>query len=163
MKNRGSITIIALIIFLALTVMGAAAIEISRAESLISNYYYKSEQAQQAADAGVDWAIERIYNQLLDCSDDEDLPNSFPSANPELPVGEVKIKNIRILSQQANQDEGNYCAYSFECLGSYQKAYRHVKAIVEYTFAGGYMDSGDFLPRDYLDRGIISSYQIIAE
>lgn len=153
--------ITALLIFLALTVIGAAAIKISQMEFLISSYYYNSEQAQQAADAGVDWTIEMIYNQLLDSRYDEHLPASLPLADPELPLGRVNIKNIEMVKQTAEQNGANYCLYSFECLGSYQEAFRNVSVVVEYTFSGGYLDSASFVPRDYLDRGIIRSYQLI--
>jgi hypothetical protein len=59
--EKGSILIIALMIFFVSISLGMSIIKIAAMEKKISHYALNMQQAQQAADAGVEWAIEKIY------------------------------------------------------------------------------------------------------
>lgn len=63
--EKGSILIIALIILFIIMLLGMSIIRIASMEKKISYYAFSLQQAQQAADAGVEWTIEKIYHDQL--------------------------------------------------------------------------------------------------
>lgn len=159
-NEQSNIMLTALIIFLGLSVLGTAVLVVSSMEMKMSNYAYEAEQAQQAADAGVDWTLEKIYGELQNYLDEEELPGSLSLANPELNLGTVNIDNVTRLKQTSNTQGDNYCIYSFNCTGIYEGAAKIIKTAVKYNFTGGYMDGELLISRSYLNRGRIISYTV---
>jgi hypothetical protein len=159
-SQDGNLVLTALIIFWALLVMGTAVIKISSMEIKMSSYAFKAEQAQQAADAGVDWVVEKIYRELQNHLADEVLPEVFSFTGPDLHLGSVNIDYITRLNQTSNPEEENYCIYSVKASGFYAGAGKTVKVTVRYNYTGGYTNDESFISRNYLDRGRIITYKI---
>jgi len=168
--ERGSIMIMVLIMFLLVSFLSVAAVELGLMEFKSSHYDFQAGQAQQAADAGVDWGLEEIYTELTRPANLE-LP-SLPSLltcsrqtmyldvgkkTSEVSIGEVMNKN-------SQSTAAGSCTYEFTSTGIFEGAYRKVTVQAAYDFTGGYQYTNSdgkisFMPREYLNRGKIIFYQ----
>jgi hypothetical protein len=166
----GSIMIMVLLMFLLVSFLAAAVIGIGVMEFKSSHYDFQAQQAQQGADAGVDWCLENIYTELTLPANltAESLPTRLNCSNQSmyLNVGDktctVSIGNI--INKTNPQNAQGLCTYEFTASGTYEGAFKQVTVQATYYFTGGYQytnSSGttSFLPREYLDRGKIVSYQ----
>jgi Tfp pilus assembly protein PilX len=166
----GGIMIIVLMTFLLVSILAAGIIGMGVMEFRSSHFDFQSQQAQQAADAGVDWGLENIYTELTLPANliAESLPSSLNCGNQSmyLNVGdktcEVSIGNV-INRTNPLTEEGSY-TYEFTSAGTFEGAHKLVTVQAIYHFSGGYQytDSNgtiSFLSRKYLNRGRIISYQ----
>ncbi len=168
--ERGSIMIMVLIMFLLVSILSIATIELGIMEFKSSHYDFQAGQAQQAADAGVDWGLEKIYAELtlpanlvvpslpspLTCSR-QTMYFDVGEKTSEVSIGEVMNKT----SQSA---AAGSCTYEFTSTGIFEGACRKVTVQAAYDFTGGYQYTNSdgkisFIPREYLNRGKIIYYQ----
>ena len=159
----------ALMILLLLAVLGAAIIEIGLMESKSSHYAREEQQAQQAADAGVEWGMEKIYLELQQPSNlsTETLPVSLSCGNAviSLASNEETCQAIigEVVSKTGSGNEVGQCTYEFSSTGLFRSARKGVTVQIIYYFVGGYQfQDGDgqlsFIPRQYYNRGQIINY-----
>lgn len=66
--------VMAVMVMLAVVILGTAIISLAAMEKKISYYTYRKLQAQEAADAGVEWALEQTLQNLRD-----DDPSTGPA------------------------------------------------------------------------------------
>lgn len=167
--QQGGIMLMALMILLLLAVLGTAIIEIGLMESKSSHYAREEQQAQQAADAGVEWGMEKIYLELQQPSNlsSETLPVSLSCGNAVISLagpdetGQATIGEV--VSKTGSGNEGGQCTYEYSSTGFFRGARKRVTVQIIYYFAGGYQyQDGDgqlsFVPRHYYSRGQIIYY-----
>lgn len=159
-----------LIMFILVSLLGVSALELGLMEVKSCHYDNEAGQAQQAADAGVDWGLEQIYAELilpanliitslpsrLICSN-QTMYLNVGDKNCEVRIGEVI--NITSLSGAAGT-----CTYEFTSTGIFEGACKKLTVQATYYFAGGYtftdIDGNvSFMPREYQNRGEIIYYQ----
>ncbi len=160
-----------LIILVVISLLGATTVEVASWELKISHYESRAEQAQQAADAGVDWAAERIYLHLVNRQDEADLP-MFINLQPEIipqrigsNLADPGSPNFVISNWQAirvSNETANPVVYKLTSTGNLGNAYKKIAVELSYRYTGGNIDTVTGLPkRDYsMHRGGISSYRI---
>ncbi|PKM78584.1 MAG: hypothetical protein CVU90_00885 [Firmicutes bacterium HGW-Firmicutes-15] len=161
-----------LIMLMIISLLGAAAIEAGSMELKISHYEFRVQQAQQAADAGVDWGAERVYLQLVNRRDDPALPVSIdlsPDINPQRigpDLSDSLAPNFVIRDWQASRVStatSNPAVYKLISTGNFGSAYKKIAVEISYRYEGGAIDpiTGHFQERDYSgNRGVISSYMV---
>jgi len=166
----GSIMIMALMIFLIISVLGTTIVEVGIMEYRSSHYEFEAQQSRQAADAGVDWGLELVYGELnqVDNLNIENLPSRLNCGNAEMNLAvdddscEVAIGEVVKVNELGTQP--NACTYQFTSMAMFGGARRAVKVQVTYQFSGGYAfvspeGNASFAAREYLDRGKIISYE----
>jgi hypothetical protein len=167
-SERGYVMLMALIVLLVLSILGAAIIQIGGLESKTSHYDYLSHQAQQGLDAGVEWTMEKIYQELklAQYADDVSLPATLSFGNPTaITVGTndcvITIGAISRIEQTSQVGE-NSCTYQFTSTGTFGNATRTATLQVKYIFTGGYTkivnNKEVFVERTDFGRGNIKSY-----
>lgn len=171
-QQRGSIMLAVVMIFLLVSFLGFAVIELGLMEYKSSCYDYQAVQAQQSVDAGVDWGLENIYAELV-------LPDNL--IVPTLPVNltcgsrtiwlnageslcEINIGDI--VSRSVQTGLPGSCTYEYTVTAMYEGACRKATVQSVYYFNGGYQyidseGSLSFMPREYLNGGQISCYQTL--
>ena len=158
-SERGSVILMTMMVFLILSILAAAIVSAAGMEGKISHYAYRSEQAQQAADAGVEWARAEIYSRLEEQKDQESLPDDPLDYATTMEIG-TEADKARIafseasLIKQSSQD----CTYGFTSTGSFQGAKKAVTVQIRYSFTENRNTAGEFLSRTYRDRGRIMVY-----
>lgn len=168
--NRGSIMLVVLMLFLLVSFLGIATLEIGLMEFKSSHYAAEMQQAQQAVDAGIDWGLENIYAELTLPANliAESLPSPllFGNQTTYLDVDgktcEASIGEVIKLTEQ--RDDISLCTYNFTSTGLFGGACQKATIEVTYYFTGGYQyansdGSISFMPRQYLNRGEVNYYQ----
>lgn len=171
-SQQGSAILMTLMVLLVLSVLGMGIVGIAGMEFKISHYDYETQQAQQAADAGVDWGMENLY-QILSQAEYltmETLPNTLQLDNNETSFNSgadtcnVRIENVAKITQTNSQPGTNTCTYEFKSTGQFRGVSKAVTVQVVYTFMDGYSynDPNDgtphFMARSDFQRGKIKSY-----
>jgi len=168
--EQGSIMLMVLMMFLLVSFLGIATIEVGMMEYKSSHYDFETGQALQAVDAGVDWGLEKIYSELTLPANlmVEKLPSPLICSNQimylnvdektcEVSIGKVINKNNQSIPVGS-------CTYEFTSTGIFEGARKKVTVQATYYFTGGYQYTNpdgniSFIPREYLNRGEIISYQ----
>ena len=160
--EKGSILLMALMVFLVLTVMGTVAMNMASIEYKISNYIYEEQQARQTADAGVDWAVEKVYTDCLQSLSDNSEPSfpsgiswSSPSGNGLKAVEwsvEFPVNSAQILTTST----GYSC--QFISTGRFAGVSQSIEVTVIYAY-NDYFLNNIFQSREYA-RGHIDSYKL---
>lgn len=141
-SERGGIMIMVLFIFLIISVLGTTIISCPIMEYKSSSYAGKEQQAQQAADGGVDWGMEKIYAELNENINlqTECLPLSLTCghAGMILPINEGNAEVVvgRIDKVDEGGAEPNYCVYEFTSSALYEGAQRAVTVKILFIFRG---------------------------
>ncbi len=167
-SEGGTILLVTLMVFMLIGIMSASLIKTGFMEYKSSHFENMVLQAQQGADAAVEWGEELIYLELnqFDYLSLDELPAQLYSGNRAMNIGNtgcsIMVGDIVKINELGQ--EPNYCTYEFIASGLYNGARRQVKVQIIYHFSGGYetIDSEGnavFVPREYLDRGKITSYQ----
>lgn len=150
--EEGNLMLMTLMVLLVLSVLGTTVLRVAGMENKVSRYGVQLLQAQQAADAGVDWAIEEIWKQGL------------PEIFAEQVVWEDDISSQIIVSERVvealtdsgsendsgngngyngkqgndngnkNQAEAFECSYQFTSAGVCRGTTKEVAAEVVYTY-----------------------------
>jgi len=155
-SEQGSIMLMALMIFLILSVLGTALIGMARMELQTSDYAIKVQQARQAADAGVEWAMRKIYVDILKDRHDNNPPpppsfsgETWPkiigegSGQPEFTISDYD-------SQPKNDPINHTYSYKFTSIGTYKGASMTVDVTVAYSYWDTY-EGEVFKSREYRD------------
>ena len=133
-SQEGNLMLMVLMIFLVLSVLGTAIISVASMENKISHYAVNVQQAQQAADAGAEWAIEQIWK--------EGLPEIF---NERLAIDELIKADIKVTDRADTViDPGNgisqlrksECRYRFTVQSDYHAAKKKLDVEVVYSYSG---------------------------
>jgi len=171
-SEQGSLMLMTLMILMVISLLGANIIEVGSMELKISHYDFKAQQAQQAADAGVDWAAERVYLQLVNRQDNPDSPVSIdfvPDMNPQRlgpDLRDPRASNFVISGWQASRVSSatsNPAVYKLTSTGNISNARKTIAVELSYRYEGGTTDpiTGYYQGRDYSkNRGGISSYVV---
>ncbi len=171
-RERGSIMLMALMMLLLVSCLGYAIIELGLIEYKSSHYDYQAAQAQQAADAGVDWGLESIYVELTLPANltTPALPAQMSCGNQTIGLEtgtktcEIAVGDIINKSVQAGPPGSYTC--EFTITATFEGACRQVAVQAVYYFNGGYQyidadGNPAFMPREYLNRGKIAYYQTL--
>lgn len=94
-SQRGSAMLAALMVFLILSVLGAAIISVAGMEAKMAVNDTRAEQARQAADAGIHVGRDMILNYML-------AGESLPSGCPDVIVGNNAITTLAFSSIDSN-------------------------------------------------------------
>ena len=159
-----------LMIVLIISLLGVVIIDVGLMEAKSSQYDIKVQQAQQAADAGVDWVMENIYSELTtpDNLSVVSLPANLMWGNTNMSFAQASgVCNVTvgsIVKITNPQSDSSSCTYEFTSTGKYKGANKAITVRSTYEFSGGYYyipDDGSqyFVPRQYLDRGRIKFYK----
>jgi|GEM_PF-967864 len=174
-SQQGSAILMTLMVLLVLSVLGMGIVGVAGMEFKTSHYDYETQQAQQAADAGVDWGMENIYQVLkqaeylsmeqlpANLSDEPQWDNrSETSFNTGADTCAVSIGDVIKKPQSSPPHPGtNTCTYEFSSTGTFRGVSKSVTVVVVYTFMGGYNDpdDGNLVARSDFQRGKIKSYK----
>ncbi|MDD4802185.1 MAG: PilX N-terminal domain-containing pilus assembly protein [Syntrophomonas sp.] len=161
-----------LMVLIIVSLLAAAAIEAGSLEMKISHNEFKAQQAQQSADAGVEWGAERIYLYLLSYQADAELPVCIdfqPDSKPQrfgTDLLDPDSPNFMINNWQAVRVSGavsNPAVYQFTSTGNYLNTNKKIEVQISYPYVGGTIDpiTGNFQERNYSQsRGVISCYKV---
>ncbi|HWQ76422.1 MAG TPA: hypothetical protein VN441_14005 [Syntrophomonas sp.] len=167
-SEQGSIILMTLLMFFVICLLMVLMMQLSALEMSMSQYYYRTQQTQQLADAVLEQTCAEINRCLREnFADTEDIP--------ELPLGwrekETEFTTaagtsrcqIRFLSMEAGE---NYSCYTIQCQVFFektdqQKPDKSVKAEVTFHFTTDYDPEGVFRHRTFTDGGVITSYKIV--
>jgi Tfp pilus assembly protein PilX len=169
--DQGAVLLVAVVILMLLSVLGTTMIEIGMMEFRSSHNDFEAQQAQQAADAGIEWGMENICLELEQPANliRETLPTLLSCGNTGVALasnGELCGARIGNVVEKVNQlGEPNWCSYEFTSTGTFRSARKAVTVQVIYYYTGGYQyenieGSLSFIPRQYLNRGRIIAYHI---
>lgn len=138
--EAGSLILAALLIFLILSIIGAALLSMAAMEKRMADYVYRSEEAQHAADAGIQWSIAKIDKELrgLDIETVDDFPNNplgKTKQDIKLKLGDdIAIAELQMIKRELSSvdDSERYCRYSLSSCGTYRGAEKIIDAVIEY-------------------------------
>lgn len=167
-SENGSIMVVILLVFMITSILAISLLNTGMMESKSSRFTGNLLQAQQGADAAVEWGLESIFMELNQPENLEiyELPLQLGCGNHTLDIGHqgcrAAIGEVTKIGEAGM--EPNQCVYGFTASAEFQGSHREVKVEVTYGFSGGYeiiVEDGnsEFMPRSYLDRGKISSCQ----
>jgi Tfp pilus assembly protein PilX len=167
--QKGATMFMAIVIMLLVGVLGVTIVEIGLMENKSSHYDWEEQQAQQAADAGVEWGRERIYLELQQPNNLilPTLPARLLCGNAEMLLAgddETCKANIgEVVGKPGPINAADACTYEFTSTGSFRGARKVVTVQIVYSFTGGYqfqeLDGQlSFMPRQYITRGRIINY-----
>lgn len=134
LNEDGNLMLMVLMIFLALSILGSAIIGVASMENKISHYAVNAQQAQQAADAGAEWAIEQIWQ--------DGLPEIF---DRQLAIDDLINTDIKVTGREDTViDSGNgnplsrksECRYQFTVQSDYRAAKKKLEVEVVYSYSG---------------------------
>jgi Tfp pilus assembly protein PilX len=162
-SEQGSIILMTLLIFSIVSILILLIMQLSAQEMHMSEYYFRSQQAQQLADAILEQRCAEIVQVLkTDYNDSQTIP--------ELPLGwREKCTNITTGSGEGQcqtdfldiKTGPDYCSYKIKCVGYFENASKKIETIVTIHFEDSYNTSREFLYRTYTDNGVIASYKIL--
>jgi len=140
--ESGNVMVMAVMIMLVLMVLGTSILSIASMEKKISHNAVYTQKAQQAADAGVEWAIAQIYlNELRErtfYTDPNTIPaitgvNSRGTGDDSIQWNITSLQSPTVgLAPDTNQ-EISY-DYRFLCTGIYKNISRSLNVRVSYPF-----------------------------
>lgn len=167
-SEKGSIMVVALLVFMITSILALSLLNTGIMESRSSRFAGSLLQAQQGADAAVEWGLESIYMELNQPENLEiyELPLRLECGNHTLDIGsqgcQAAIGDVIKIGEVGT--EPNQCVYGFTASADFNGTHREVQVEATYGFSGGYEIIGEngnpeFMPRSYLDRGHISSCQ----
>jgi Tfp pilus assembly protein PilX len=139
----------ALLILLVLTILGTAVISLSSLEKKISSYSYRDMKAREAADAGVEWAMELTQKNLNDANPSTG-PAGSPDGSPAVPIvlgsGTEQV-SWEIIYTSGIPVPGNNYSYNFRAQGTCsrgtpQEVSRTVAVSALFVCAGGTYQQG---------------------
>ncbi|MEN6349745.1 MAG: PilX N-terminal domain-containing pilus assembly protein [Syntrophomonas sp.] len=140
-SQEGNLMLMTLMVLLVLSVLGATVLGVAGMENKVSHYGAGSLQAQQAADAGVEWAIEELWK--------EGLPETF---HRELVLDNSITSGIVVTQRTGgsqagtgNGNNGSYdsnnqaeqleCSYKFTSTGNYRGITKKVAVEIVYKYS----------------------------
>ncbi|MDD2620502.1 MAG: pilus assembly PilX N-terminal domain-containing protein [Syntrophomonadaceae bacterium] len=145
LDEDGNLMIMVLMVFLLISVLVTAVISVASMENKISHYALNEQQAQQSADAGVEWAIEEIWQQ--------GLPQVFRA---QLAIGEMIKTDVNSTAREflemrnnGNSKSQQKCRYQFTAKSDYCGVKKEVTVEIVYTYSG-------VMPVDYEQAEIMS-------
>lgn len=129
-NEQGFVIIMALMILMILIVLGTAVLGVASMENKVSRNVYLQQQAQEAADAGLEWAIEKLY---------ADIPPGIPGDMEQNQIQGTGSEMItwKVQCTELPAQENSY-RYRLISTGTFQG----VTKTVEATVAFAYDDSG---------------------
>jgi len=162
-REQGSIIVMTLLIFSVICILIILIMQLSALEMHMSEYYFRSQQAQQLADAILEQRCAEISQVLktdyIDSQTIPALPLGWREDWTEVSTDEGEGQcQTRFLDFETGSD---YCSYKIKCVGCFENASKSVEAKVTIHFENSYNTSQKFLYRTYTDNGIITAYKIL--
>jgi len=169
-RDNGSLTIIALVIMVGLSLLGTTLMNIAVMEARCSRNDYRMEQARQSVDACIDLIWEKTYQELTRPENlvATKLPDVLDCSHTELSIqvgGDNSAASAGIISKSDEVDGvPGFCIYQIPIDGEYLTAKQKVIIELVFNYEGGYQmldidGTSQVVPRVYLDRGQIKSYR----
>lgn len=161
--EQGSIILMTLLIFFIVSILLMLILQLSSMEMHMSQYYFRSQQAQQLADATLEQRCAEINQCLIsNYTNDKflpDLPLGWRENWTELSTGSGQGRSQTLfLTSETGTD---YCRYRLECVGCFENATKSVEADLTFHFTDNYSSKQKFISRTFLDKGKITSYKIL--
>jgi hypothetical protein len=168
LPEQGNAVLITLMVLMVLTVLGTTVIEVGSMEYKISRYDYEYQQAQLAADAGVEWSAEQVYLAIAEYQRVIEVPYYINLSHTTDPVaigsipGQTLSPSFSVTNWRANRVSmtSDRFVFSLDCAGTYGRARKSIRVGITYTF-----DLSGFEPNyemNLSNRGVISSYEVIS-
>lgn len=130
--QNGNLMLMALIVFLVLSILGTAIVSVASLENKISHYALNAQQAQQAADAGAEWAIEQLWQQ--------GLPETYAGqlAIDDLIKTDINVteREVSVIGPGNGLPEKNECRYRFIVQSDYHSAKKKLEVEIVYSYSG---------------------------
>lgn len=161
--ERGSIILLTLFIFFVVCILLILAMQLSALEMYMSEYYYRSLQAQQLADASLEQCCAEISQSLRkDYADIECLPAlplGWRGRWTDIPLAKEPGRcHAYFVSHAYGSD---YCSYKVSFKGCYENASKSLEAELTFRFVETWDAQQEFMFRTYSDYGTITDYKII--
>lgn len=159
--DSGALLVMALMILVILAILGTAVLGVTSMEVRVSRDYYNQKQALEAADAGVEWAIEKIYTEVLqgenfvlvDPDSDPDCVKGIQSEDINGQSVEWNINMLGFENDTSGDPPSNQFLYTFESTGTYNnEVSKTITVKVAYPY--NYEVTGKWVDED--NRGIIA-------
>ena len=163
LTEQGNIVLMSLLVFFIVSILMMLILQLAVMEHHMSQYYFHSQQAQQLADA----VLEQRCAEISRCLRSDYGDNAFLPALPlgwqenwsEIPTGISQGRcQTRFLANETGVD---YCKYKLRCVGCFENAVKSVEADLTFHFTNTYDAEHNFLSREFIDGGEITSYQIL--
>ncbi|MGI6453326.1 MAG: hypothetical protein ACOX0E_07690 [Syntrophomonadaceae bacterium] len=145
--EKGSLLLMALILLITFSVLVTAITNMASLEYRMNDMALKDQQAQQMADAGVDWAMENIY-QILLAHGDPLNPASWINGMQMNMAGLTGAGFSIILHPEDIETNGDYYIYGFTSNGYFGGVTKKARIKVQYD-----------LPLEQ-NRGVVTYYRI---
>ncbi len=167
-RDQGSIFIVTLMVFFMVSILSVTLLNIGLMEYKSSQFEKRLLQAQQGADAGIEWGMEAVYAELNQSSNlnADELPAVLNCGDAQLMIGEQGCTAYigPVVKVRDSDGEPKQCCYELVVTADFNGAKRGLKVEVVYSYSGGDEMIGPdgslvFLPRSYLDRGRITTYE----
>ena len=161
--EQGSVMVTTLLIFSMVCILIILIMQLSALEMHMSEYYFRSQQAQQLADAILEQRCAEVSQVLktdyIDSQNIPVLPLGWREDWTEVSTGEGEGRcQTRFLDIETGED---YCSYKIKCVGCFENASKSVEAEVTIHFENAYNTNRKFLYRTYTDNGVITAYKIL--
>jgi len=162
-REQGSMLLMSLLIFFMVSILMMSIMQLSALEMYMSQYYYRSQQAQQLVDACLEQRCAEISQCLRSdytiTPDLPPLPLGWREDWMEMPVGDVQGRCQTSFVKLATGD--GYCCYTIKFTGCFENATKTVVADLTFHYANNCDNDQAFLSRTYSDNGVITDYKII--
>ena len=161
--EQGSIVLMSLLIFIIVSMLMMLILQLAAMERHMSQYYFRSQQAQQLADAILEQRAAEISLRLNSDYTDEELipalPLGWQESWSELPTGTARGRCQTCFL--AYETGTNYCKYRLHCVGRFENAVKSVEAELTFYFINNYDAEQKFVSRTFTNNGEITSYQVL--
>ena len=161
--EQGSIILMTLLIFFIICILMILIMQLSVLEMHMSKYYFRTQQAQQLADAILEQTCADINQHLrTDYCNSQTipvLPLGWRESSTEVVTGSGKGQcHTRFLSLDSGSD---YCRYKIKCVGCFENASKIIEAEVTFHFTNNCDAEHKSISRTFTDNGTITAYRII--
>ena len=161
--EQGSILVMTLFIFLMICILMILILQLSVLEMRMSEYYFRSQQAQQLADAMLEQRCAEISQSLRsDYCDQQNLPTlplGWREDWTEIATNEGEGRcQTRFMDVQTGPD---YCCYKIIFTGCFENAQKSIEADLSFHFQNTFDSKQRFISRLFTDHGVITDYKII--
>ncbi len=139
-NKDGALMLIALVVMLFFSIWMLSCIDLANTEKKLSCYMYQSQQAQEAADGGVEWAIEEIWRRGLPSEFEEEVTLT-DDIRARIKVTEKIVEpGLHPIDSEGKNDESSEnemieCRYCLKSTAVFRQSKRTLQAGILYRYS----------------------------
>jgi len=158
-RQSGNVLVFVLVAYLIILTLGAASLRVAFLEMKQSEYAFKWKQAGQACQAGIEDTMEKIFMQLLNQADADELPvMAVPAGGPYQYSADASCYYVLEPEGAVLRDwNDEACTYEFSCTGWAGESRFRMRVTCQYLYYKLYEDDGSgrprFIKREFRNRG----------